>query len=182
MMLGDNAAAIEIAQPRWAALEGAAGSGPALLRLGGALFAAYVGLGRFDLIAPYTDRAILIAEERNDPEALAAALRRAGTALPDTWAPRSPPLAHYRASAEIAREHGLQDALAGALSNQVTVEFGHDLDAALGQQPGGRRRRPPQRRATSIDVATGNLMLSLWTAGRLTEVRDLHAAATHGPS
>ena len=173
---GDNKGALGIALPRWNALEDVAGAEPALLTLGRALTSASFGLGRLDSVAQYADRSILIAEALNDHEALSTP-----SGSPDfvttPSALQSLPPRYYRGSADIARKFGLDNALSGALSNQVAVAFGHDLDAALtlGQEAVEAARRSGVR--PIIDLATGNYLLSLWTAGRLAEAQEVHRSA-----
>ena len=81
-------------------------------------------------VAQYADRSILIAEMVGDPEALSTAFRQSGLRYHSLGAPITA-ATYYRGSADIARRFGLDNALTGALSNQVAVAFGHDLDAAL---------------------------------------------------
>ncbi len=173
---GDNKGAMETALPRWVALEGVAGAEPALLRLGRALTSASFGLGKLDSVAQYADRSILIAEMVGDPEALSTAFRQSGLRYHSLGAPITA-ATYYRGSADIARRFGLDNALTGALSNQVAVAFGHDLDAALtiGREAVEAARRSGVR--PSIDLAAGNYLLSLWTAGRLAEAAEVHGSA-----
>ena len=173
---GDNSGALAIAEPRWAALDGVPGAGPALLRLARAISFSNAGLGRYEAMTPYVDRAIRIAETTNQPAALATALRQAGVRFMSLGAPITA-VAHFRASAEIARQHGLADELAGSLINQVTFEFSHDLDAALSHSGEAMEAARRSGARTSIDVATCNRLLCLWTAGRLDEAQDLHTTA-----
>jgi class 3 adenylate cyclase/tetratricopeptide (TPR) repeat protein len=173
---GDNKGALDIALPRWAALEGVAGADSALLRLGRALTSASFGLGRLDSVAVYAERCILIAETINDPESLSTAFRQLGLRYNTLGAPITA-ATYYRGSADIARKFGLDNALSGALSNQVAVAFGHDLDLALtiGREALDAARRSGVRPV--IDLAAGNYLLSLWTAGRLAEAQEMHRSA-----
>ena len=153
-----------------------AGAEPALLSLAEALTSASIGLGRLDAVAEYADRSILIAEAINDPEALSTAFRRAGLRYQNLGAPITA-AAYYRGSADIARQFDLPGALAGALTNQVSVGFGRDLEAALtiGPEAIEAARRSGVRE--EIDTATGNYLLSLWTAGRLAEATEVQRSA-----
>jgi class 3 adenylate cyclase/tetratricopeptide (TPR) repeat protein len=174
--MGDNRGALEIAQPRWDALQGVPGADRTLLKLAAALSTAHMGMGHVDGLADYADRGILIAEAINDPESLSSFFRQTGARFQTLGAPITA-AAHYRGSADIARQFDLPNALAGALINQVSVAFGRDLDAALTI---GREAIDAARRSGvqgSIDLATCNYMLSLWTAGRLPEALTLHVAA-----
>ena len=175
-IVGDNHRALEISEPRVVELSGTPGAERALLRLLNAVTAASVGLAQMDRIVEYTDRSILIAEALDDPEALAAALRQLGLRFQTLGAPITA-AAHYRASADIARSEGLQGALAGALVNQVSVQLGRDLQAALrlGTDALDAARRSGVDQVVAL--ATTNLLLSLWTAGRLSEATELLEAA-----
>jgi class 3 adenylate cyclase/tetratricopeptide (TPR) repeat protein len=172
----DNAGALAIAEPRWIALDGVPGAGMALLQLARAIGYASVGLGRYDAMTSYVDRAIRIAEATSQPAALAIALRQAGVRFMSLGAPITA-VAHFRACAEIARQHGLADELAGALINQVVVQFSRDLDAALSNSAEAMEAARRSGARPSIDAATANRLLCLWTAGRLDEAQELHSAA-----
>ena len=153
------------------------GAEPALLSLAEALTRASIGLGRLDAVSGYTDRSILIAEAVNDPQALSTAFRQAGLRYQTLGAPITA-TAYYRGSADIARQFGLPDALAGALSNQVSVGFGRDLEAALTIGPEAMEAARRSGVRSGIDTATANYLLSLWTAGLLAEAREVHRSAT----
>jgi tetratricopeptide (TPR) repeat protein len=174
--LGDNHGALAIAEPRWAAMDGVPGAEKAQVRLAASLASACMGLGRFELVADYVDRAILMAEAVHDAEALSAFFRLSGARFQALGAPITA-AAHYRGSAEIARQFDLPNALAGALINQVSLAFGRDLDAALTV---GRTAIDASRRSgvqSNLDMATCNYLLSLWTAGRLAEAQELYPVA-----
>ena len=71
--LQDNGGAIEIAEPRWRALDGVPGAERALMRLSGALCQAHEYRGEYDLLADFAERQILLAEAVVDPVVLARA-------------------------------------------------------------------------------------------------------------
>jgi tetratricopeptide (TPR) repeat protein len=170
--IGDNSGALAIAELRWAALTNRADTDAAVLDLANCLAFANAGLGRYDEMSQFTDRAILIAEARNDLRSLSRALRQMAVRYVSLGAPITA-LALNRASADIVRDLGLQNALAGALGNQVTIQFTRDLDAALANS---RESVEAARRGgvrASIETTLTNRLLALWTAGRLAEAREL---------
>lgn len=177
---GDNTGAIKIAGPRWEALETTDDADAALLALANCLAFAHAGLGRYDAMAPYADRAMLVAEAANDPTALSQALRQMARRYSVRGA-QVTALALARAAAEIARDRGLWDALSMALVIQVSIQLSRDLAGALANsQEGMAAARRSGVRAT-IDSSLTNHLLAHWVAGRLTGARDLLASFAHEP-
>jgi hypothetical protein len=169
--LGDNNGAFAIAEPRWEALQGTPDADQALLDLAKCLASANMGLGRFDELNRYLDRGIILAEAIGDPGSLSVFVRGTGYKFQMLGAPIMAD-AQYRTSADIARQHGLPDKLAGALTNQVTSQFTRDLQAALvGSREGVEAARRGGVRS-SIETALTNHLLALWAAGRLTDARE----------
>jgi hypothetical protein len=84
-------------------------------------------------------------------------------------------LALSRASADIARGLGLQDSIASALTNQLTIQFTRDLEAALtiSRESIEAARRGGVR--VSIEVSLTNRLLVLWAAGRLAEAQEVRS-------
>lgn len=178
--LGDNGGAITIAEPRWEALQVTADADAALLALASCLAFAHAGVGRYDAMAPYADRAMLIAEAANDLESLSRALRQMARRYSVRGA-QVTALALTRAAAEIARNLGLWDALSMALGIQVSIQLSRDLAGALASsQEGMEAARRGGVRAT-IDATLINHLLAHWAAGRLAEARDLLSSYAHEP-
>ncbi len=172
--LGDNAGAIALAEPRWLALESSPEPGAALLSLSNSLAFANAGLGHYDAVGRYADRAIFLAEAGNDLPALARSLRQLAIRYGTIGAPITS-LALNRASADIARDVGLQDALSGALINQVTTLLTRDLEQALQTS---RESQEAARRCgvqANLELAALSRLLALWAAGRLAEAAPLLA-------
>jgi class 3 adenylate cyclase/tetratricopeptide (TPR) repeat protein len=178
--LGDNGGAITIAEPRWEALRATADADAALAALANCLAFAHAGLGRYAAMAPYADRAILIAEAANDLRSLSRALRQLARRYSALGA-QVTALALTRAAAQIARDLGLWDALSGALTIQVSIQLTRDLAGALAHsQEGMEAARRGGVRAT-IDTSLTNHLLAHWAAGHLAEARDLLSSFAHEP-
>jgi tetratricopeptide (TPR) repeat protein len=173
---GDNAAAIEVTQPRWTALDHVHGAEPALLHLAGALGSALSGRGEHDAAAAYADRRMLLAEALDDPDSLAHAHVQLGNRYMTVGAPISAG-GLFKTAATIAREHGLLGRLALSLNNLATLQISRDLTAALesGREGVDAARRSGVR--NQIDYTTVNYLMALWTAGRLVDARAMLAEA-----
>jgi class 3 adenylate cyclase len=176
--LGDNGGAITIAEPRWEALQATPGADAALLALAGCLAFAHAGLGQYATMAPYADRAMLIAEAANDLRPLSHALRQMARRYSALGA-QITALALTRAAAEVARDLGLQDALSLALTIQVSIQLSRDLPGALANsEEGVEAARRGGVRAT-IDAVLINRLLALWAAGHPAEARGLLSSFSH---
>jgi class 3 adenylate cyclase len=176
--LGDNGGAIAIAEPRWEALRSSPDADSAVLDLAGCLAFAYAGLGRYADTAPYIDRSVLIAEATNDLRSLSRALRQMAVRYSALNASITA-LALNRAAADIARDLGLQDALSGSLTIQVSIQFSRDLAGALVNSREGVEAARRGGARSSIETALTNRLLALWAAGRPTEVRELLSSIPH---
>ncbi len=164
--LGENAAAVAVAERRWDALEDRADADPALLDLAAVLARAHMRLGDFDAMAIDTERMLLLAEGTNDTKALATALLRMGTRYMSIGAPAAARV-NYEAAADLAREHDLLDPLAVALLNLASQYNSRDLAAALRH---AREATEVARRTgdqPNIDYAIGNHVLAQWQTGEL---------------
>jgi class 3 adenylate cyclase/tetratricopeptide (TPR) repeat protein len=166
----DNAGAIEVAEPRWEALDGMVGAERALLSLGEALSTAHSFRGEQSGHI-YGRKMVVLAEALNDPDALAAAHLKYGSDYQWVGAPVTA-MIMYESSRAIAKDHGLFDRLALALINMTTIQISRDLAAALeyASDACDAARRSGNR--NRIDYATFNYLLALWVAGRFDEVRS----------
>ncbi|MFN8168032.1 MAG: adenylate/guanylate cyclase domain-containing protein [Candidatus Nanopelagicales bacterium] len=173
---GENAAAIELAEPRWSALDGRTGSDPALLDLAQALVPAYMRLGDFAALGLYGERQLLLAEGLDDRAALASALNSLGLRYQNLGALRAS-LVNFEAAARLAREHDLLNPLARVLTNLGSSLNSRDLTAAL---VSAREATEVARRAghqSNIDFSLANQLIALWQTGDLAGTRSaLHDA------
>ena len=166
-LLGENAAAIAVAAPRWHALQARADADPALLDLATVLTPTHMRLGDYDAMGVYAERLLLLAEGLNDPTALATALTRVADRYSTVGAPASARLL-YEGAAYVAREHDLLDPLARPLINLASVLNSRDLSAAMGY---AREALEVAHRAgdqSNIDYATVNYLIALWQTGDMT--------------
>ena len=164
----DNGGAIEIAEPRWTALDGIPGAERALLRLAVTLRRSHQLRGELDGEARYAERMILLAEAVDDPAALADGLIGMGIRFHTVGAPVAA-MALHNSAAAIAREYDLPGQLAHALFDLATVQVSRDLPAALAY---GREGMEPARRSGVsewIDYTNANYLCALWAAGQLAE-------------
>ena len=175
--LGDNAGAIAIAKPRWEALHNSPDADAAVLELASCLAFAHAGLGQYDEMGPYVDRAVVSAEATNDLRALSRVLRQMATRHSARGA-QITALALNRAAADIARDLGLQDELSGALTIQVSIQFSRDLAAAMANSREGVEAARRGGVRNTIDTSVGNHLLALWAAGSLAEARELLSSST----
>ena len=167
--LGDNAAAIEVAEPRWHALEGRTDSDPALLALARVLAAAHLGLGDLTASGFYTERRLLLAEGQNDSSALIASLGNIGSRFQILGAPTAA-LVNLQAAADLARDHGQLNDLATILCNRASMLNSRDLPAAVAD---AREAHDVARRTGhqgNKDFALANLAIALWHSGDLPAV------------
>jgi class 3 adenylate cyclase len=174
--LRDNAAAIEVAEPRWRALEGARGSERAQLDLCRRLSGAHAGIGEWDAQREYTERFLLLAEALDDPEALATAHSMISVRYSTIGAPATA-VASYQTAAAIAREHELLDPLSMALGNLTGILNSRDLEVApvLALEAIDVSRRAGLQ--VRVDLSVLNYLIGLWTAGRLAEADTVLADA-----
>lgn len=174
--LGDLEAAIEVAKPRWRALDQLSGAEPAVLDLTRVLGRAYSGLGDYDAQAAFAERMLLVAEGLSDANAVALALLRAGTRYSAIGAPITARLS-YEGVASLAREHDLTEPLSNALTNLSAHLNSRDLPAAqrYAQQAIELARRSGVQ--GDIDISVLNLIIGTWTAGRVAEAAAIVADA-----
>ncbi|NGX16100.1 adenylate/guanylate cyclase domain-containing protein [Wenzhouxiangella sp. XN24] len=178
--LGDNGGAIGIAQPRWEVLQARGDADTALLALANCLAFAHAGLGRYHDMAPYADRAMLIAEAANDLHSLSRAMRQMARCYSVRGAQLSA-LALTQAAAQIARDQGLWDALAMALGIQVSIQLTRDLAGALANSEQGMAAARRGGVRATIDTSLTNQLLAHWVAGRLAEARNLLSSSADEP-
>ena len=170
--LQDNAAAAEIAQPRWQALEAEPGAARALLPLARVLGDAARARGDLLAMAYFADRCILLAEALNEPEALANAYSTLGIRYMSAGAPTTARVM-FESGADLAKEHGLIALSARSLNNLAIVQMSRDLGSALEFAREGMEVARRSGVADLLDITTLNYLLALWTTGRLTEARSL---------
>jgi class 3 adenylate cyclase len=174
--LGDNASAIEVAEPRWHALEGLPGTERALLALSRSLSTANAGRAAWAAQREYTERAVLLAEAVDDPAALAMAHTHIGVRYAVIGAPTTARLS-YQAAAGIARDRNLPEVLARAMTGLAALLNSRDLAAALAC---AREGMEVSRRAglqNYSDYTLSNYLIALWTAGQLAEASAVLAEA-----
>ena len=171
-ILADFAGVIRIAEPRWQALEGVAGTERALLRLARPLANAFLELGDEAASARYIERRLLLAEAVGDAGALAEAMLQLGSRYQSTGGPATA-RALYESAADLSRANDLPGTLARSLINMGTILMSRDLPAALEAL---REARDVARRSgvvAMIEFAAGNYASALWIAGRLSEARTV---------
>jgi class 3 adenylate cyclase/tetratricopeptide (TPR) repeat protein len=174
IVLAEFATVVEIAQPRWDALEGLPGAQRALMRLSGSLANALFEVDR-DAVADIVrllDRRLYLAEQVGDPFELCMALLQRGSWYQTTGAP-STARALYESCVRIAREQDLPMPLTNGLMNLGTILMSRDLPAALDtfREALAVARRTGIR--GQIDYTAGNYATTLWAAGLLAETREL---------
>jgi class 3 adenylate cyclase len=175
-LAGDNAAAIEVAEPRWRALDGVPGAGRARLALATPLSRATQRRGDWDAQAMYAEQLLLLAEALDDPESLATAHIQIGARYLAIGAPATS-RASLQTAVSISRDYDLPEPLARALNNLASTLNSRDLLPALGY---AREALDVSRRAglqATVAYATFNYVVGLWTAGRLDETRKVLADA-----
>ena len=76
-------------------------------------------------------------------------------------------------AAEIAQTHGLNYELATALKDMAATEVSSDLQAAIQDSRESMAAAARSGVGRAQDIATSNLLLALWTAGRLDEIHTV---------
>ena len=168
----DNTAALNVAQPRWDALQDRNDSDRALLPLARTLCVAHAGLGDFETMAQIADRRIILAEAAGDYDALAHAQLQLGIRFVAVGAPATA-RALYESTATIAREHGLNERLGMALNNIATIDISRDLRAALDVSKESFDVARRSGVVGAVAYAFTNHLLALWTAGRISDALTL---------
>jgi hypothetical protein len=170
--LNELSEAVALAEHQWHTLRGVKGAEPALLELADSLCELHEYLGAKDEVGAYADQTIRYAEALGDHRALARAYCRLAFRY-DALGARYTSIAMAKCAADIADKHGLTYELATALKDMAATEVSSDLSAATQHSRESLQAavRSGVRRAR--DLATGNLLLALWTAGSLDEVEDL---------
>jgi tetratricopeptide (TPR) repeat protein len=171
---GDNASARALAEERFAALRTVPEAAPSLETLAAAVASSAAGLGDFEAGLQWASQCVLLAEGLGRPEGISDALARLAMMYQTIGAPRTA-RSLYESAAATAREHGLDDRLAGALINLSTMISGRDLTAAVAHL---QEALEPARRSgdrSSDHLIHTNLMLQEWRAGDL-EQASRHAA------
>ena len=166
--LGDNSAAVAIAEAGWQALEGVAGAERARFELALALSRAHAGLGSLESQLRYAQRMLFLAEALDDPGALATALEALGSTYVRGGAYQAGVIL-LESAAVIAREHDFPLSLARALGNLAAFLNSRDLPAALRH---AAKARDVARRAglqALEETARVNLAVGLWCSGRLAD-------------
>ena len=180
--LGDNAAAIEVAEPRWRALDGVPGAERARLALSRPLSKANMRRGDWDAQREHSEQVLLLAEALSDLESLATAHIQMGIRYGTMGAPATE-RAFYETAVSIARDHDLPNPLASALNSLAACLNSRDLPAALTFARDGIEVSQRAGLHEDIDYTTINYLIGLWTAGRLEEARtqltDVSEKATH---
>jgi class 3 adenylate cyclase/tetratricopeptide (TPR) repeat protein len=166
--LGDNFAAVAIAEAGWQALEGVAGAERARFELALALSRAHAGLGSLESQLQYAERMLFLAEALDDPAALAKALEALGSTYVRGGAPQAGVIL-LEAAAVIAREHDYPLSLGRALGNLAACLNCRDLLTALRY---GEEARDVARRAglqAVEEISRVNIAVALWCSGRLAD-------------
>ena len=172
-VLADFATVIEIAEPRWQALNGVPGAEHALLRLAGPLAnATYELHGDLEAAARYLEQRVFLAESVGDADLLAQALIGLGSRFQATGAPVTAG-ALNRAAADLARAQGFPATLSNALVNLGTLQMSRDIRAALATFKEALDTARRAGIAGQADYASGNYASALWTAGELPRARDV---------
>jgi len=165
-MLSELSQAVELAEPRWDALQGVPGAERALIRLAQALGRAEGDLGHLDRSAFYQERRLMMAEADGNPEVLAQALINQGVSLMSRGAPVAA-ASLVETAADIARSHDLPVVLAHALNNVSSLLNSRDLPTALAASQEGLDVARRVGDSGFIDYTRFNLAVGLWFAGRL---------------
>jgi class 3 adenylate cyclase/tetratricopeptide (TPR) repeat protein len=169
--LQDNAGGIEIARPRWLALEGVPGAERALILLAQTLGSAYAAHGDMATMAEYAQRRVLMAEAAEDWGQLAQAHLQLGIRYQAEGAPVTS-IALIESAASLARENGLGALLARSLNNLAATQASRDLAAALESAFEATEAARRAGMANELDYTTANYLLVVWMAGRLEELEQ----------
>lgn len=169
--LTGHRAGIEVAEARWAALDGTAGADRALLQLSFVLGYAYSNLGDWDTASRYLERRMLLAEESAEPKEIVSAHITMGHRYLTLGAPATA-FALTQAAADRARAHDLTGLHAQALNNLASGQASRDLPAALESGRNGIAAARKSGIRGYIDYTLANYALALWSAGQVREARS----------
>jgi tetratricopeptide (TPR) repeat protein len=169
--LGHSAEALDLAHPRWDALDGQPGAERALLELAWPLANSHFSRGENAEAYAFAERRLLLAEATGDLEAVAMALNMLGVRYASSGAPITA-TGLTELAARIAREHDLSVPLANALNNLASQMTSRDLPAAIRFAQEGLEVARRASTAGHIDYTRINYLLALWNAGRLRDMRD----------
>jgi tetratricopeptide (TPR) repeat protein len=175
-LVSDPNRAIEVAEPRWRALDGVAGAEPALLQIAMALGRAHGDRGENAEMVRYVERRLWMAEATGDLDAIANAMITMGTRYAGPGAPTTA-CALYEGAAAIARDRDRPSILAHALNNLASVVISRDLPAGLRAAREGFEVARRAGVAGMIDYTTLNLGAALWLSGLLAEARAVAVEA-----
>lgn len=170
--LQENAAGIDMCEPRWRQLDGMPGAERALVHLVRMLGSAYGFRGDQEKAAFFGERGLLLAEATNDPSALASTQVHLGIRYQGIGAPQTAKVL-FVSAADVARANDRPVELAIALINLATIQLPYDLPAALGTLQESIEIARRSGSTTYRDFALGNYALALWTAGRFDELTAL---------
>ena len=176
---GESGLAIEIAEPRWRAVEGVAAASEAQLALLTVLARAHDVRGETEAAGHYQERKLRVAESIGDPEQVSAALAGLGITYMTAGAPVAARLL-LEGAATLARTHDLPESLARALNNLTCLTWSRDLPAALACAREGMEAARRSGGRDWIDFTALNYVLALWAAGQLDEAARATAQAQEG--
>jgi hypothetical protein len=170
--IGQNADALRLLEPLWAEMPERPETVQPYLVMARILTAARLGLGDHESTVAVLDRRLLMAEALGESAELAETITGMGVAY---WS-RGAPYAGRQlllSGAALGRKHGAPLVQARALSNLAAEALSWDLQAAIdyGKEAVAAARKAGVR--AFIGVSTCNFALSLWTAGRWSELRAL---------
>ncbi len=171
IVLGELRAAVDVASPRWEALQGQPEADRALLALARPLARAFDQLGEWDALRECSDRMLLLAEANGDRESLAAAFVAIGIRYLGVGAPTAARVA-LEAAGEVARSDGFPVAHARALVTLAALNNCRNPEAALGYATEGFEVARKAGQQLIANHAKANVAIELWTLGRLTELRQ----------
>ncbi len=172
--VGDPEQVIEIAEPRWRALDETRGAEDALLRMARPLANAHISPhgqfphGDITTASEYLERHVLLAESVGSAEELGRAMIGLGTRYQAIGAPNAA-RGLTEMAADIARAHDLPAVLANALVNVGTLEMSRDLPSALSTFKEAVTVARRSGISGMLDWSYGNLTCALWNAGKLAE-------------
>jgi tetratricopeptide (TPR) repeat protein len=169
---GQAELAVELALAQWEALVGTPESQAALLSLSRALANGYRFLGRHVEANAYLEHRIVLADQLGDYEALTYAYLSLEARYSFLGAVETS-LALTEMAHTVARTHDLPAPQSLVLQHLVVLYRPRDLAAAItfSDEAVSAARRAGQRQ--SLDFSLANRTFVLWTAGQLSEMRDL---------
>ncbi len=173
--LQDNAGGIEIARPRWLALDSEPGAERALILLAQTLGMAYAARGDIETMGEYAHRRTLMAEAAQDWGQLAQAHLQLGIRYQSVGAPVTS-IALIESAASLARENGFSALLARSLNNLAATQASRDSAASLEFAAEGMEAARRSGVVHEMDFTTANYLLALWTVGRIPELQEGLAA------